>query len=294
MIDPTTGSAESPGGLSVAQALIEARDSGVDRLDAQWMLEQLFGQPRAWLIAHGEALLTPTQHTQYADWLGRRAAGEPLPYLFGEKEFHGLRLRVGPQVLVPRPDTETLVDWGLELLAGDLSTVEEPQVVDLGTGSGAIALAIKHRCGAATVTAVDASAPALEVARENADSLGLPIELVLGSWWSGLAGRRFQLALANPPYIAEGDDHLAALQHEPQSALVASDDGLSDLYQIIDGAASHLTFGGWLLLEHGHDQAAAIRHRLARAGFDHVQTRIDLAGHERCSGGRLGGHPADK
>lgn len=285
MIDPAD-STRPPDALSVAQALIAARDRGVDRLDAQWMLEKLLGQPRAWLIAHEDAVLTSVQRAQYDNWLSRRAVGEPLAYLFGEKDFHGLCLRVGPQVLVPRPDTETLVDWGLELLAGELAAVGAPQVVDLGTGSGAIALAIKHRCAAATVTAVDASASALEIARGNAESLGLAIEAVQGNWWFAVAGRRFDLALANPPYIAPGDEHLAALQHEPQSALVAGDDGLSDLHHIIGHAADSLVAGGWLLLEHGRDQAAAVRQRLSSAGFEAVQTRIDLGGHERCSGGR--------
>ena len=286
MIAPTADPAGPPGGLSVAQALTAARERGIDRLDAQWMLERLLRQPRAWLIAHEDAWLTPAQRTQFEHWLNRRAGGEPLAYLFGEKDFHGLSLRVGPPVLIPRPDTETLVDWGLELLAGELSAVDAPQVVDLGTGSGAIALAIKHRCAAAAVTAVDVSASALEIARSNADSLGLSVELLLGDWWSAVMGRRFGLALANPPYIAHGDDHLAALQHEPQNALVAGDCGLSDLHQIIDGAAGHLVGGGWLLLEHGHDQAAAVRRRLASAGFEEVQTRLDLGGRERCSGGR--------
>lgn len=286
MIDPAAGSTRPPDALSVEQALVEARGRRVDRLDAQWMLEKLLGQPRAWLIAHEDAVLTSVQRAQYDDWLSRRAAGEPLAYLFGEKDFHGLCLRVGPPVLIPRPDTETLVDWGLELLAGELAAVGAPQVVDLGTGSGAIALAIKHRCAAATVTAVDASASALEIARGNAESLGLAIEAVQGNWWFAVAGRRFDLALANPPYIAPGDEHLAALQHEPQSALVAGDDGLSDLHHIIGHAADSLVAGGWLLLEHGRDQAAAVRQRLSSAGFEAVQTRIDLGGHERCSGGR--------
>ena len=286
MIDPAAGSTRPPDALSVEQALVEARGRRVDRLDAHWMLEKLLGQPRAWLIAHEDAVLTSAQRAQYDDWLSRRAAGEPLAYLFGEKDFHGLCLRVGPPVLIPRPDTETLVDWGLELLAGELAAVGAPQVVDLGTGSGAIALAIKHRCAAATVTAVDASASALEIARGNAESLGLAIEAVQGNWWFAVAGRRFDLALANPPYIAPGDEHLAALQHEPQSALVAGDDGLSDLHHIIGHAADSLVAGGWLLLEHGRDQAAAVRQRLSSAGFEAVQTRIDLGGHERCSGGR--------
>ncbi len=252
------------------------------------MLAKLFQQPRAWLIAHADALLTGPQREQYRHWLSRRRAGEPLAYLFGEKEFHGLTLQVGPQVLIPRPDTETLVDWGLEVLAGALCAVSAPQIVDLGTGSGAVALAIKHRCAAAAVTAVDVSLSALEIARRNAESLGLSIALTHGSWWSAVAGHRFHLALANPPYIAPGDAHLAALRHEPQCALVSGDSGLSDLHQIVDGAPGCLAPGGWLLLEHGHDQAAAVRQRLQRAGFECVQTRRDLAGHERCSGGRLG------
>ncbi len=286
MIDPTTGSARPTDGMSVTQALVVARALGVERLDAQWMLEKLLGQPRTWLISHGDAMMTPAQRMQFGEWLTRRASGEPLAYLLGEKEFHGLALRVGPQVLIPRPDTETLVDWGLELLAGEFSAIEAPRVVDLGTGSGAIALAIKRRCARAAVTAVEFSAPALEIARGNADLLRLDIELVQGCWWSAVAGRCFDLALANPPYIAPGDAHLAALRHEPQSALVAGEQGLSDLHRIIDGAVDALAAGGWLLLEHGHDQAAAVRHRLRSAGFDSVQTRVDLGDRERCSGGR--------
>ncbi len=277
-----------PAALSIAEALRSATACGVDRLDAQLMLSKLFERPRAWLVAHAEATLTGAQHARYTQWLARRSTGEPLAYLFGEQAFYGLALQVGAQVLIPRPDTETLVDWGLELLAGELAAVDAPQVVDLGTGSGAIALAIKHRCAAARVTAVDVSAPALDIAHCNALALGLEVTLVQGDWWSAVAGQRFQLALANPPYIAPGDEHLAALRHEPQSALVSGDDGLSDLHQIVDGAARCLAAGGWLLLEHGHDQAAAVRLRLERAGFDAVQTRRDLAGQERCSGGRLG------
>jgi release factor glutamine methyltransferase len=288
MTDIQAGEASPPEALSIARALTSAAACGVDRLDAQWMLEKLFGQSRAWLIAHDDSLLGEDQRVRYTHWLSRRAAGEPLAYLFGEKEFQGLRLRVGPQVLIPRPDTETLVEWGLELLTGELSVIEAPQVVDLGTGSGAIALAIKHRCAGAALTAVDISATALEVARSNAMDLGLTVDLVRGSWWSALRGRRFDLALSNPPYIAPGDEHLAALRHEPQIALVSGEHGLSDLHQIVDGASEHLTAGGWLLLEHGHDQAEAVRQRLGVAGFEDVQTRLDPAGLERCSGGRLG------
>ncbi|MDO9313342.1 MAG: peptide chain release factor N(5)-glutamine methyltransferase [Burkholderiaceae bacterium] len=294
MIDTAASEARPTESLSIAQALTSAAACGVDRLDAQWMLEKLFGQPRTWLIAHDDALLSEDQRVRYTHWISRRAAGEPLAYLFGEKEFHGLQLRVGPHVLIPRPDTETLVEWGLELLMGELSAIVAPQVVDLGTGSGAIALAIKRRWATAAVAAVDLAASALEVARSNADGLGLTMDLVQGSWWSALSGRRFHLALSNPPYIAPGDEHLAALRYEPQSALVSGENGLSDLHEIIDDAPDHLAAGGWLLLEHGHDQAEAVRQRLCVVGFENVQTRIDLTGRERCSGGRLGTRSLDR
>lgn len=273
---------------TIAQALQAARDARVDRLDAQLMLAQLMQQPRSWLIAHDDAPLRPPQATQYAQWLTRRGAGEPLAYVLAQAEFCGLTLQVGPQVLIPRPETELLVEWGLQLLSGQLAPCAQPQVVDLGCGSGAIALAIRHRHPAATVTAVDASDAALEVARQNASRLNLSITCVQGDWWSAVAGQRFHLALSNPPYIAPGDPHLAALQHEPHSALVAPERGLSDLHRLIDGAPAALHPGGWLLLEHGHDQGAAVRTRLQQAGFTNVSTRRDLADMERCTGARLG------
>ena len=264
-----------------------ARSEGIDRLDAQLMLGALLNRPRSWLIAHDDQPLTPAQGAQFAQWVSRRIDGEPLAYLLGHKEFHGLMLQVGPSVLVPRPETELLVDWGLRLLQGPLASASKPGVIDLGTGSGAVALAIKHRFQPASVVAVDSSAAALETARGNADSLSLSIDLVRGSWWDAVPGRRFDLALSNPPYIATGDRHLAALRHEPQNALIAQRDGLADLEEIIDGAHAHLTPGGWLLLEHGHDQAASLRHRLASAGFSKVETLSDLAGLERCTGGQM-------
>ena len=273
--------------MTVAHALGAARAAGVDRLDAQLMLAHLLQQPRNWLIAHDDVVLSALQSTQYAQWLERRRADEPLAYVLGQTEFCGLALQVGPQVLIPRPETELLVDWGLEVLAAQFASTSTPSVVDLGCGSGAIALAIRHRCPAATVTAVDASAPALDIARRNAEALGLPITLAQGDWWSAVPGHSFHLALSNPPYVAPGDPHLAALHHEPSSALVAAEQGLSDLYRLIDGAATALHPGGWLLLEHGHDHGAAVRLRLQQAGFSEVATRYDLAGLERCSGGRL-------
>lgn len=274
--------------MTVAHALGAARAAGVDRLDAQLMLAHLLLQPRSWLIAHDNAALSAVQTTRYARWLEQRRAGEPLAYLLEQTEFCGLVLQVGPQVLIPRPETELLVNWGLEVLAAQFGSTSTPSVVDLGCGSGAIALAIRHRWPTATVTAVDASVPALDTARRNAEALGLPITLAIGDWWSAVAGRRFHLALSNPPYVAPGDPHLAALHHEPRSALVAAEQGLADLHRLIDGAPASLHPGGWLLLEHGHDQGAAARLRLQQAGFSEVATRCDLAGLERCSGGHFG------
>jgi release factor glutamine methyltransferase len=197
-------------------------------------------------------------------------------------------LQVSPAVLVPRSDTETLVDWALERLAVPLA--QSPDVADLGTGSGAIALALKHRHPAARVCAVDCSASALEVARANALRHGLQVEWHLGDWWQPLQGRRFHLVTSNPPYVAEADPHLAALRHEPALALTPGGDGLSALARIVRGAPAHLHGSGWLLLEHGHEQAGAVCRLLADAGFEAVQTRADLAGRPRCSGGCMPGN----
>ena len=271
---------------TVAGLLAEARARGIDRLDAQLLLAGVLSQPRTWLIAHDDAPVGAEQATCWRQQLDRRAAGEPLAYILGEKEFHGLVLQVDPAVLVPRPDTETLVDWALDLLRGPLGAVKTPRVIDLGTGSGAIALAVKRAHGAADVTAIDASAAALSVAWRNAQRLGLPIKLRAGDWWGAAESRRFELALANPPYIADDDAHLAALAHEPRTALAAGADGLDAIRCIVAGAPAHLAPGGWLLLEHGHDQAPDVRTLLERAGFADVQSRADLVGIDRCSGGR--------
>jgi release factor glutamine methyltransferase len=272
--------------MTVAQALVRARDSGVDRLDAQLLLARALGRTRTWLIANDDAVLRDGEAAAYLQALARRTAGEPLAYIVGEKEFHGLVLRVSPDVLVPRPDTETLVRWALDLLAGPLPS---PRVVDLGTGSGAVALAVRQAFPKAEMTATDQSAAALRVAEDNARRLGLPVRCLAGDWWDAVTGERFALALSNPPYIAEGDPHLPALRHEPRSALSAGPDGLAAIRRIVSGAADHLDAGGWLLLEHGHDQADEVRALLANAGFVDVQSRADLAGVLRCSGGRAGG-----
>jgi release factor glutamine methyltransferase len=274
---------------TLAQALARARAAGLERLDAQLLLGHVLGKPRAWLIAHDEDTLPPERAAAYAALCTRRAAGEPFAYLVGSQEFHGLMLAVDPAVLVPRPDTETLVDWALEVLATDLADRAAPQVVDLGTGSGAIALAIKHRHPAAVVSAVDLSAAALAVAQGNAQRLGLAVAFHAGSWWQPLAGRRFDLCVSNPPYIAGADPHLAALGHEPALALTPGGDGLDALRAIVAGAPFHLHPGAWLLLEHGFDQAKAVADLLRAHGFERVAMRRDLPGQPRCTGGRWAG-----
>lgn len=271
---------------TVAAALAAARALGVGRLDAQLLLAHHLGRPRAWVLAHDADALPPAVAGAVLADLQRRADGVPLAYLTGRREFHGLTLHVGPDVLDPRADTETLVDWALELLGGELSDVALPQVVDLGTGSGAIALAVKRGCPRACVRALDASAAALAVARGNGERLRLPVDWLLGDWWSALPPPPVHLALSNPPYIAADDPHLPALRHEPRLALTPGGNGLAAIDALVAGAASHLLGGGWLLLEHGYEQGAAVCQRLAHAGFERIGTRLDLAGHERCSGGR--------
>jgi release factor glutamine methyltransferase len=271
--------------MHIAEALQQAQAAGVARLDAQWLLGHHLQRDRAWLLAHDDVALPDALAAAWPQLLARRVAGEPLAYLVGEREFCGLRLRVSNAVLVPRPETEGLVRWALELLP------QEPAgpVLDLGTGSGAIALALKQARPGLPLHASDASEAALQVARANAQALGLAIHFHAGPWWQAVPGLRFAMAVSNPPYVAPGDPHLAALAHEPLQALVPRDDagaGLADLQRLIDGAAAHLLPGGWLLLEHGHDQGEAVRTHLAAAGFEQVGTRDDLAGMPRCSAGR--------
>jgi release factor glutamine methyltransferase len=272
--------------LTVAHALAKARACGVDSLDAQLLLAKCLARSRSWLIAHDDALLSPETWGRYRGWLARRGAGEPLAYLFGEKEFHGLMLQVDARVLVPRPDTETLVEWALDVLRSALAEQSAPRVIDLGTGSGAIALALKHACPRADVTALDASQGALAVAQANAAALQLDLRLLASHWWSAVPGERFHLAVSNPPYIAEHDPHLGALAHEPGMALIAGADGLQALRHIIEAGRAHLEPGGWLLLEHGHDQGHAVQSMLTRQGFTQVQNRHDVGGNWRCTGGQ--------
>jgi release factor glutamine methyltransferase len=277
--------------ISCAQALAAARTLGLERLDAQLLLLHALGKPgseRAWLLAHDSDALPDEVAQQFRALSLRRAGGEPLAYIVGSKEFFGLSLQVDARVLVPRPDTETLVEWSLECLA-EAGMPEGAEVLDLGTGSGAIALALKKSRPALKLTAVDASADALAVARANASQHRLPVHFIEGSWLDKVSGH-FHLIASNPPYVSDADPHLPALVHEPLQALTAGQDGLGDIRQIIEQAPGHLHPQGWLLLEHGYDQAAAVCDLLVRKGFAGVQSRADLAGLLRCSGGRWPGH----
>ena len=270
---------------TIAQAQAWAQAQGLDRLDAQLLVLNALGRAeheRAWLLAHDTDTLADRAHTALQATVQRRAAGEPLAYITGHKEFYGLDLQVDARVLVPRPDTETLVDWALEVLT---TAPAQARVMDLGTGSGAIALALKHIRADLQVSAVDFSAEALAVAQANARRHRLDVAFSQGSWLDGVPGR-FDAIVSNPPYIPSADPHLAALTHEPLQALASGTDGLDDLRAIINQAHAHLLPGGWLLLEHGYDQAAAVRTLLTQAGFAEAQSRRDLAGIERCSGAR--------
>jgi release factor glutamine methyltransferase len=262
--------------LKVGEAMraLEARE-------ARLLLAAATGFSEASVLAHPERELPAEAEVRFRDLAARRKHGEPIAYLVGEKEFYGLTLAVNPAVLIPRPETELLVA---------LALARKPaSVLDLGTGSGAIALAIKRHLPAARVIAVERSAAALAVARRNAVKLGLEVDLRHGLWFEPVAGERFDLVVSNPPYVAMGDPHLDAgdLRFEPQSALVAGPQGLDALRDIVRGAPSHLNPGGWLLVEHGLGQDAAVRTLLAQAGLEGIATWPDLAGIARVSGGGL-------
>ena len=274
-----------PTPFTVAHALSHIQALGLDRLDAQMLLLHVLKRAphdRAWLLAHDTDAIDPTAMAALQSLVARRTAGEPVAYITGHKEFYGLHLTVDPRVLVPRPDTETLVEWALEVLPFDMPA----RVVDLGTGSGAIALALKATRTNLEVLAVDFSTDALAVAAHNAHRLALNVEFLHSAWLREVSGK-FDAVVSNPPYIAAADPHLSALTYEPQQALASGTDGLDDLRTIISQAPAHLCPGGWLLLEHGYDQSGAVRALLTAAGFTQVQSRCDLAGTERCSGGRM-------
>lgn len=269
--------------MTVGEALAAARALGLDRLDATALLAHHLRVRREWLLAHPRQPLDTAASMRFEADCRRRADDVPLAYLTGQREFRGLTLHVDPSVLVPRPETELLADWAIDCLL--TMRIPRPRVVDLGTGSGALALAVAAACPTAEVVGTDSSPQALAVARGNARCLGLHADFALGDWWAAVEGSRFDLALANPPYIEGGDPHLPKLRHEPRAALVAGMGGLFALRQIIDGAHAHLS--GWLLLEHGWNQAEAVQRLMSQAGLCAIETRLDINGLPRCTGGRV-------
>jgi len=256
-----------------------AGDGASHTLDAELLLAHALSMSRTQIKTHPENVPSSDRARRYAELIDRRTTGEPVAYILGYRDFWTLRLAVSPAVLVPRPETELLVERALALGPSGAA-----HVVDLGTGSGAIALALATERPQWTVAATDISEAALGAARANASKLGLGrVELLKGPWFGPLAGRRFDLIASNPPYVAEGDPALqdATIKHEPQIALAAGPDGMSALREIVRSAPQYLERRGWLLLEHGSDQAAAVARELVVRGFGHVRSHRDLAGHER-------------
>lgn len=270
--------------MTSGAALANAAELLGTRLDAELLLAHVLDVSRSSVIASDERVLTPEEQGGFETLLARRLAGEPLAYLTGTKEFWSLELEVTPDVLVPRPETELLVEWALSLMP---RRGEGLHVLDVGTGSGAIALALARECPRALVTACDISAAALGVAQRNARRLNVG-NFNLRHTGSLDAFAQFNLVVSNPPYIAEGDPHLASLAFEPAVALTSGPDGLDMLRMLAAKAPAHLRPGGWLLVEHGRDQGAAVRELFAKAKLVNVETRRDLAGLERATGGQLG------
>lgn len=272
---------------SIETLLREAR-SRLEPGEAECLLAHALGRGSAWLFAHGDDDVAEADASRFRDLVARRQAGEPVAYLTGRRGFWTLDLAVTPATLIPRPETERLVELALERLPADRAV----DVLDLGTGSGAVALALAAERPRARVVAVDASVDALDVARANAARHGLAnVECLHGDWFAPVAGRRFDLIATNPPYIAADDPHLARgdLRFEPAAALASGVDGLDDIRTIAAGAPRHLAAGGWLLIEHGLDQGAGVRALLQAAGFVGIATALDLEHRERVSLGRLPG-----
>ncbi|MDF9618729.1 peptide chain release factor N(5)-glutamine methyltransferase [Pseudomonas entomophila] len=260
-------------------------DSPTERLDAELLLAAALGKSRSYLHTWPERIVSSEAAELFAGYLERRRAGEPVAYILGQQGFWKLDLEVAPHTLIPRPDTELLVETALELVPA-----KPARVLDLGTGTGAIALALASECPAWQVTAVDRIEEAVALAERNRQRLGLGnVQVRASHWYEALEGERFDLILSNPPYIRAADPHLVAgdVRFEPSSALVAGEDGLDDLRVIVAQAPQYLLPGGWLLLEHGYDQASAVRELLTAGGFVDVASRVDLGGHERISLGRL-------
>lgn len=261
--------------MTVAEAL---RASGLEAREARLLLAHVTGFSEASVLASPERTLPHEHEDRFMDAAARRRTGEPVAYIVGEKEFYGLSLAVNPAVLIPRPETEVLVELAL---MRDFSSA-----LDLGTGSGAIALALKRNRPAATIVAVDSSAAALAVAKRNGTALALDVDWRHGRWLEPVPGERFDVIVANPPYVAAGDPHLGELRYEPQSALVGGADGLDAMREIIPAARAHLSDKAWLLVEHGLGQETAVRSLMQASGLEEVQTWPDLAGIGRVSGGR--------
>jgi len=269
-------------GTNVGELL---RTPGIDPVEARALMRAALGVDDAHLVAHSARPLTDRQRERFLGWIERRQAGEPVAYLTGEREFYSLAFKVTPAVLIPRPESELLVEAALERIAANGT----PRVLDLATGSGCLAVAIAVHRSRAQVTATDVSREALAVARDNASRHRAGIEFVESDWFAALAGRRFDLILSNPPYVAEGDPCLAQsdLRFEPRAALVGGADGLACIRRIVPQARAYLATGGELLFEHGYGQAARCRALLEDAGYRAVGSRRDLAGIERVSGGRV-------
>jgi release factor glutamine methyltransferase len=270
--------------LQTAAAKLNNTDGA---MEARLLLQQVLGVNRAWLIAHANDALQTNRDAEFQALLTRRLAGEPIAYLIQQREFYGLTLRVSPATLIPRPDSETLVDAALEKIPHP--STKPITVLDLGTGSGAIALAIAHNRPQASVLAVDASDAALAVAQDNASELKLSnVQFALSDWYAKLAEQRFDLIVSNPPYIAENDSHLSQgdLRFEPLSALTSGQDGLDDIRQITEQGLIHLMPQGWLMLEHGYDHGVAVRELMAQAGLVEIATRQDLGGNDRVTLGK--------
>jgi release factor glutamine methyltransferase len=262
--------------LTVQEAL---RTAAIDAREARLLLAAATGFSEASVIAFQEKVLPAEAEDRFADFVARRRKGEPVAYILGRKQFYDIELAVNPAVLIPRPETELLVD---------LVLARKPaSILDIGTGSGAIALAIKRHLPGTRVVASDASAAALEVAKRNATRLNLDIELRHGRWFDAVAGERFEAVVCNPPYVAAGDPHLAQLQFEPQLAIESGADGLDAMRVVIREAPAHLLQGGWLLVEHGVGQQEAVRSLLEAAGLETTSGWPDLAGIPRVAGGRV-------
>lgn len=268
-----------------AQAVLAGAGIDSARLDARLLLEHVAGCRYTDLLMSPEKNLASAAQQVFDALLARRAKGEPLAYLLGEAEFRGRIFQVSPAVLIPRPETEVLIELALEKLQG----LSAPKVIDLGTGSGIVAVSLALECPRSSLVAVDLSQEAIAIARNNAGRLGAKVDFREGDWFSPVAGERFDVVVSNPPYVADGDPHLAlnGLPFEPQMALTDGADGLACIRRIVADASVHLNPGGWLLFEHGYDQGEASRNLLTAAGFKAAVTFQDLAGIDRVSGAYL-------